>query len=943
MENTISILLGVAVLLPLGAFFVNLLAGHALRKKNLSRVAACISMSAIVTSAVLSFISLGVWLQGDNPSGKSNIQVLAELKNSNQEHLKHLNAGYHEDHVEHGEAEHNEHQGDESDHDHDSTAFNSTVSNNNKLFVVHEDSEASHGTGETEDSHAQHAGSSQQGPQFEAISGVYYTLGKFGSLALTIGYYIDSLTLAMFCMVTLIASLIHLYAYKYMDDELPISKRGPAVDCTKNRFLAFFYRFGAGGHNDHDSHDEHAEHGEHADEHADDAAADLEDDFMFVDHEVNMEDGNHCHRTGRYPRFFQALSLFCFSMLGLVLAGNVAMTFVFWELVGICSYFLIGFYVERKSASTAANKAFIVNRVGDFGMIIGLMIFWTGFGTFNYGDDGGETGLFSQMEAATVHHLEAHEGVDSSSVPAVVPAKFVNAFYEQEIQDHKIEHGVSAEQAIADLQHERVENGESPLGYWLMIIGGLGIFCGCIGKSAQFPLHVWLPDAMEGPTPVSALVHSATMVAAGVFLVGRFYPMFVPETLLVIAIIGTITLFIGATIAITANDIKKVLAYSTISQLGYMIMALGAGGWVAGLLHLFTHAFFKSLLFMGSGSVIHAVHTNDMREMGGLRKKIPVTAYTMFVACLAIAGAGIPFVIGTSGYYSKDSILEQAFSWGQQNGFAFGGIFFWVATASAAITAFYMFRMWFMTFAGKPRNEERYSHAHEYPNMVYPLVILAVFAIAVAWPNPLQKGLDLSTLLEASRPATISGTSLDGSVAAIVVPDEHLSHMDAIKTPVTLLATVTGIIGILLAAFMYVLPGSRGLVASEMAAKFKWIHKFLLNKWWFDELYEVIFVKPSKLLGRWISWIDLNILDSIVHFSARATKAVAIFWERLADQIIVDGSVNLIARWIYQTGVSLRRIQTGSLRQYVLFIVIAAIAVFVLVSFMWDPVSIAGH
>jgi NADH-quinone oxidoreductase subunit L len=227
--------------------------------------------------------------------------------------------------------------------------------------------------------------------------------------------------------------------------------------------------------------------------------------------------------------------------------------------------------------------------------------------------------------------------------------------------------------------------------------------------------------------------------------------------------------------------------------------------------------------------------------------------------------------------------------------------------------------------------------------MVYPLVILAVFAIAVAWPNPLQKGLDLSTLLEASRPATISGTTLDGSVAAIVVPDEHLSHMDAIKTPVTLLATVTGIIGILLAAFMYVLPGSRGLVASEMAAKFKWIHNFLLNKWWFDELYEVIFVKPSKVIGKWVSWIDLNILDSIVHFCARATKATATFWERLADQIIVDGSVNLMARWIYQVGVSLRRIQTGSLRQYVLFIVIAAIAVFVLVSFMWAPVSIAGH
>ena len=217
---------------------------------------------------------------------------------------------------------------------------------------------------------------------------------------------------------------------------------------------------------------------------------------------------------------------------------------------------------------------------------------------------------------------------------------------------------------------------------------------------------------MEGPTPVSALVHSATMVAAGVFLTGRFFPMFVPEVLLVIAVVGVITLFIAATIAITAVDIKKVLAYSTISQLGYMMMSLGLGGWLAGLLHLFTHAFFKSLLFMGSGSVIHAVHTNDMREMGGLYKKIPGTCWTMFIACLAIAGAGIPFLIGTSGYYSKDAILEQAFSFWRVNGGIASGLFFFLAAAGAAITSFYMFRMWFMTFVGKPRNQERFDHAH---------------------------------------------------------------------------------------------------------------------------------------------------------------------------------------------------------------------------------------
>ena len=199
-------------------------------------------------------------------------------------------------------------------------------------------------------------------------------------------------------------------------------------------------------------------------------------------------------------------------------------------------------------------------------------------------------------------------------------------------------------------------------GYWLLVLAGLGIFCGCVGKSAQFPLHVWLPDAMEGPTPVSALVHSATMVAAGVYLVGRFFPVFAPEVLLVIAIIGTITMLLGASIAFAANDIKRVLAYSTVSQLGLMMLALGVGGWLAGLMHLITHAFFKSLLFMCSGSVIHAVHTNDMRQMGGLFNKMPVTAITMLIGCLAIAGVSVPFVVGFSGYYSKDAILEQALS-----------------------------------------------------------------------------------------------------------------------------------------------------------------------------------------------------------------------------------------------------------------------------------------
>ncbi|MEX0977705.1 MAG: proton-conducting transporter membrane subunit, partial [Pirellulales bacterium] len=395
-----------------------------------------------------------------------------------------------------------------------------------------------------------------------------------------------------------------------------------------------------------------------------------------------------------------------FSMLGIVIAGNMAMVFVFWELVGICSYFLIGFYIERKSATNAANKAFIVNRIGDFGMIVGMMIIFATLGTFAFGDvdaDGDgtpEPGIFSQVRTAENHHA------------LVVPDRMVQAAATDEIAQ-----GVEPTRPQIETWRKDMEpGGVGHYAYWLLIVAGLGIFCGCVGKSAQFPLHVWLPDAMEGPTPVSALVHSATMVAAGVYLVGRFYPFFTPEVLLVIAVIGCITLFIAATIAITAVDIKRVLAYSTVSQLGYMMLALGVGGWSAGMFHLITHAFFKSLLFMCSGSVIHAVHTNDMTQMGGLRHKMPWTAYTMLVGCLAIMGAGVPFGIGLSGHYSKDAILAQALSFKAAN--PMFGFLFYVAAAGASITAFYMFRMWFMTFAGEPRDHHRYDHAHESPKVM---------------------------------------------------------------------------------------------------------------------------------------------------------------------------------------------------------------------------------
>ena len=352
-----------------------------------------------------------------------------------------------------------------------------------------------------------------------------------------------------------------------------------------------------------------------------------------------------------------------------------------------------------------------------------------GAGDIQLRSSGDDPGLFETVRPASHHHeIVTPLGMVRMASPEKVAAVVTENFgLEREALDAKID------EAAATWVAEAEAEGKPAPGYWLLILAGVGIFCGCVGKSAQFPLHVWLPDAMEGPTPVSALVHSATMVAAGVFLVARFFPMFVPEVLLVIAICGTITLFIGATIAITATDIKRVLAYSTISQLGYMMMALGVGGWLAGVMHLITHAFFKSLLFMCSGSVIHAVHTNEMPEMGGLRKKMPYTAYTMLIGCLAIAGAGVPFLIGMSGYYSKDAILEQAFSFQQANP-GWGSFFFLTAAGGAAITAFYMFRLWYMTFAGTPRNADRYSHAHESPKSMYvPLIVTATMAIGVAW------------------------------------------------------------------------------------------------------------------------------------------------------------------------------------------------------------------
>ena len=691
------------------------------------------------------------------------------------------------------------------------------------------------------------------------VSGSFYELARFGNLRLAIDYYIDSLTLVMFTMVTLIATCIHVFAIGYMDDERT---------------------------EDH------------------------------VDHEVHLADGSHLHRPGRYYRFFAYLSLFCFSMLGLVLAGNIFMVFVFWELVGICSYLLIGFYIERHSASTAANKAFIVNRVGDFGFIIGLMILITSFGTFNftaYNDhiDSSEPGLFDMIRGS--------DGAISVSDTATTA-----------IAANSGESGDSTDSGASGrvVTFARANGSYKSIPYWLLVTAGLGIFAGCVGKSAQFPLQTWLPDAMEGPTPVSALVHSATMVAAGVYLAGRFFPVFLPEVLLTIAYTGAITLFVAATIAVVATDIKRVLAYSTISQLGYMMLAIGLGGWLAGLFHLITHAFFKSLMFLASGSVIVGCHhEQEMSRMGGLRKKMPVTAYTMLVGVIAICGLAIPlhwiipgfsggYDIAFSGYHSKDAIIATALTYANLNPIHL--LLFLAPLITAGITAFYMFRLWFYTFAGTPRDQELYDHCHESPRvMTIPLVILAVFAMFCAIGG--EEG-PLFNLLGASEThvTDVAGSGID-------LPTH--SDISQFHGQAGMLALLVAGLGTLLAYLMYC---RRQPDPSLIKRQFAATHEFLTEKWRFDELYDTMFVRPVHVIAAWFARFDLSILDGIIHGCARSAVVVA-GWDRKFDEGGIDRLIDWVAEKTQDVGRALQAVQTGRLRQYVMFIALGVIALFVLI------------
>jgi NADH-quinone oxidoreductase subunit L len=560
---------------------------------------------------------------------------------------------------------------------------------------------------------------------------------------------------------------------------------------------------------------------------------------------IHIYSTGYMAHEGGYYRFFGYLNLFMFSMLMLVLANNLLVLFVGWEGVGTCSYLLIGFYFHKKSASDAGKKAFIVNRVGDAGFLLGIFLTSALLGTVRFAEIG----------------------------PALAAGGFA-------IGDPRIT-------AIALL-----------------------FFVGATGKSAQIPLYVWLPDAMEGPTPVSALIHAATMVTAGVYMVTRTNAIYQlsPKAMGVVALVGAITALFAASMGVVQNDIKKVLAYSTVSQLGYMFLACGVGAFTAGIFHLMTHAFFKGLLFLAAGSVIHAVSgEQDMRKMGALSKKIPVTYWTMLIAALAIAGI-FPF----AGFISKDLILGKAYEK--------DALLWAIGYFTAGMTAFYMFRLIFMTFHGTSRvDHEVEHHIHESPkSMLVPLVILAVLSVVGGW---------------LSWPEIFGGNSHFIHFLSTVVAVPHEARMEPMKGPssphgelfLMMLSEGLVILGILFAWFLYV---KRTDLPQKIARSFGGFYRLVYNKYYVDQLYDALFVNRAKDLGLALGAFDRQVIDGLgvngAGWLTRAISKLSIWW----DTWIVDGSVRLGARIVWIFSYPVRLIQDGLVQSYMLLIVIGLIGFF---------------
>lgn len=675
--------------------------------------------------------------------------------------------------------------------------------------------------------------------------------------------------------------------------------------------------------------------------------------ISFLVHFFSLE---YMREDKLFSRFYAYLGLFTFSMLGIVIANNFLNMFIFWELVGVSSYLLIGFWFHKDSAANAGKKAFITNRIGDLGFLIGLMILFNTYGTFMFDD------VFGFIHAG------------------ILPFNS---------------------------------------GFWLTLLG-IFVFCGAIGKSAQFPLHVWLPDAMEGPTPVSALIHAATMVAAGVYLTARVFPMFTADALLFIAYVGALTALIAATIALTQFDFKRVLAYSTVSQLGYMVMGLGVGAFTSGFMHLVTHAWFKALLFLASGSVIHAMHHSmhhahnhemdpqDIRNMGGLRKKMPITYITFLFATIAISG--IPL---TSGFLSKDGILAGTLAFADLSGHWFIPI---AGFGAAMLTAFYMFRLTIVSFHGKPKTDIANHTKENNAYITAPLVLLAVLTFWFFYSfNPF--GADKGWFHKATQPPKSAVPSSmmwsfmnpeggeHGDCCPEVKDEQHIAmHADVsglpeghpdisgmaeveceyhsndksccdeeVKSdnkeccekdlssippmdithfkqdegghggdahggvhkaetkfieglhhfhiPAMILSLCVALTGILVSFVFYQF---KTYDINSIINMFPWLYKGSFNKWFFDEIYQATFINGTVGLGKVSAWFDLNIVDGVVNFTAAIgrglSKVTAVF-----DFRIIDGLVDLsgiISGWI---GATMRKTQTGLIQTYLVLTVLGII------------------
>ena len=591
------------------------------------------------------------------------------------------------------------------------------------------------------------------------------------------------------------------------------------------------------------------------------------------------------HQDPRYARFFALISLFATGMLGLVVSDNLLMLFIFWEIMGFCSYSLIGFWYDKNypdptkiTPRQAGVKAFITTRVGDVLFLLGIAYLYSQTGTLNFRE------IMGNEEV--LHHLV------ETSAPVF---------------------GLSAAGLI-----------------------GLLIFAGTVGKSAQFPLHVWLPDAMEGPTPVSALIHAATMVSAGVYLVIRTFPLLAAgwghggsvgtAPMIAMGLIGAFTAFFAASIAMAQYDVKKVLAYSTISQLGYMVAALGVGGYVAAAFHLITHAFFKALLFLGSGSVIHGMEhghhevahhghdeeyfdPQDMRNMGGLKDKMPWTFWTFVIGGMALSG--LPFI--TAGFWSKDEILAEAF----HNGTWLGWFVFILLAVSALMTAFYTMRQITMTFLGKPRTEAA-KHAHESTwTMVAPLVLLSVFAISFGWLGIPDNFLGLE-LGESNWVHHFVGYSLPE-------PPETL--------PFSFVPLLTSLVVALGGLFLGYTAYNNKLETPEtpdpLAVRLGGLFTHMHRKWYFDELYDWAFVQPTKRVAAWIfTFVDRTVIDGVLHTVARVTERYAEL-NRLFDRAVINGGADQVAASIKAFGRSFRQIQTGQVQNYLFLALVNALVLVV--------------